>query len=160
MWASTLDSVQMDLYPLIIPALIEREPLMVLAQNLRGWFVMRGRLSLLSILLVTATFHSGTSAAQTTTKNSNSQTSDSHHHVTITGCLTRGPHEEYELVDERGIHNLIYGSEKFNLDSYVGKSVTLVGNRSAVPSTDTGTARPMPHFRVRELRPGAGNCEK
>ncbi|HKF01907.1 MAG TPA: hypothetical protein VKB49_06315, partial [Candidatus Sulfotelmatobacter sp.] len=59
-----------------------------------------------------------------------------------------------------GIHNLVYQSDKFDLDSYVGQSVTLIGDRSAIPSTDTGTARPMPHFKVAELRQASGKCRK
>lgn len=78
--------------------------------------------------------------------------------TTITGCLTRNSHNEYELVDEKGTRNLLYGSA--DLQSYVGQSVTLVGARSATPSTDTGTARPMPHFKVREVRPAPGKCRE
>ena len=111
---------------------------------------MRLRLLLLSIILVSATLYSGNSQAQSGTKK---------HHVTITGCLNK-LHDDYELVDQEGVHNLVYKSEKFDLEPYLGKSVTLVGERSAIPSTDSGTARPMPHFRVRELRPGTGNCER
>lgn len=77
--------------------------------------------------------------------------------VSITGCLTRNSHNQYELVDQKGVRNLLYGSVP--LDSYVGQSVTLVGARSATPSTDTGTARPMPHFKVSDVRPASGQCK-
>jgi hypothetical protein len=61
----------------------------------------------------------------------------------ITGCLsgTSQP-DEYRLRDEKGVTNIVY-STAIHLDSYVGKSVTLTGNQSATPSTDTGTGRPM-----------------
>jgi len=77
----------------------------------------------------------------------------------ITGCLTKNPHDEYELVDEKRVHNLLYSST-VPLDTYVGQSVTLIGERSATPSTDTGTARPVPHFKVVDLRPASGKCGK
>jgi hypothetical protein len=77
----------------------------------------------------------------------------------VTGCLTKTPHNEYELVDEKGIHNLLYSST-IPLDTYVGQSVTVVGVRSATSSTDMGTARPMPHFNVVDLRPASGKCSK
>lgn len=83
---------------------------------------------------------------------------NSQRNLTITGCLTRNSHNKYELVDEKGVHNLLYGSVPF--DSYVGQSATLVGARSTTPSTDTGTARPMPLFKVKELRPANGPCTK
>lgn len=111
---------------------------------------------LMTVLLLTAAALVGKSQAQNTTNNSTQHSKN----VTITGCLTRGPHEEYELVDQKGIHNLIYKSEKINLDSYVGQSVTLVGERSAMPSTEAGMPRAMPHFKVRELQAAAGKCGK
>jgi hypothetical protein len=77
---------------------------------------------------------------------------------TITGCLTSSKHDTYRLVDEKGEMNMVY-STAVDLDSYVGKFVTLVGSQSATPSTDTGTARPMPHFTVLEVRPASGNCK-
>ena len=81
-------------------------------------------------------------------------------HTKITGCLTStGDPDGYQLVDEKGITNLVY-SATLHLDSYVGRSVTLTGDQSATPSTDTGTARPMPHFRVLKVHPAAGNCKK
>lgn len=50
-------------------------------------------------------------------------------------------------------------STTVRLDSYIGRPVTLVGVQSATPSTDTGTARPMPHFKVLEVRPESGTCK-
>jgi hypothetical protein len=122
----------------------------------RGIFIMKQRL-LMAVLLVTTAVFVEKSASQSPTKNSSPQTGK---HVTITGCLTRGPHEEYELVDRQGVHNLIYKSEKVNLDSYVGQPVKLVGERSAIPSTDEATRRPMPHFKVTELQSAPGKCGK
>ena len=80
------------------------------------------------------------------------------HHVTITGCLTKNSHGDYELVDQKGVHNLVYPSEKVDLESHVGQSVSLTGQQSAMPSTDTGTSRPMPHFVVDKLQQGSGKC--
>ena len=77
----------------------------------------------------------------------------------VTGCLTKNTHNEYELVDEKGIHNLLHSST-VPLDTYVGQSVTLVGERSATPSSDLVTARPMPYFKVVDLRPASGKCSK
>jgi hypothetical protein len=51
-------------------------------------------------------------------------------------------------------------SKTVHLDTYVGQYVSLVGNVSATPSTDTGTGRPMPHFIVMEVRPASGSCKK
>ena len=59
-------------------------------------------------------------------------------HQTITGCLTStGSSHEYQLVDEKGVTNIVY-SVTIHLDSYVGQSVTLTGDQSAMPSPDTG----------------------
>lgn len=82
-----------------------------------------------------------------------------HNQSAVTGCLTKNPHNEYELVDEKGIHNLL-SSSTVPLDTYVGQSVTLIGERSSTPSTDVGTARPMPYFKVVDLRPASGKCSK
>src|SRR5580704_70307 len=79
---------------------------------------------------------------------------------TINGCLTsNGRSHEYQLVDENGVTNIVY-STTVHLNSYVGKSVSLVGDQSATPSTDTGTGRPMPHFKVVEVQPASGDCKK
>lgn len=112
------------------------------------------------ILLITATLCTAKSAPQYATQDSNSQTPQPRNYVTITGCLTKSADDDFVVVDQRGIHNLVYQSDKFDLDSYVGQSVTLIGDRGAIPSTDTGTARPMPHFKVMELRPASGKCRK
>ena len=81
-------------------------------------------------------------------------------HSTITGCLTSGDKaDEYRLVDEKGVTNVVY-SATIHLDSYVGQSVTLTGDQSATPSTDTGTGRPMPHFKVLKVKPASGSCKK
>ena len=77
----------------------------------------------------------------------------------LRGCITKNPHNEYELVDEKGTHNFLYSST-VPLDTYVGQSVTVIGELSATSSTDTGTARPMPHFKVLDLRPASGKCSK
>lgn len=78
--------------------------------------------------------------------------------VTITGCLTKNSHGDFELVDQKGVHNLVYKSERVDLESHVGQSVSLTGQQSAKPSTDTGTSRPMPHFVVKKLQEGSGKC--
>jgi hypothetical protein len=56
---------------------------------------MRGRLLVLAILVVTPTFVFSQSPKQKT-------------HSTITGCLTHTSHsDDYRLVDEKGITNII-----------------------------------------------------
>ena len=82
-----------------------------------------------------------------------------HNQSALTGCLAKNPYNEYELVDEKGTHTLLYSST-VPLDTYMGQSVTLVGELSAAPSTDTGPERPMPHFKVVDLRPAPGKCGK
>jgi hypothetical protein len=89
-----------------------------------------------------------------------SQSATPTNYVTITGCLTKNAHGEYELVDQKGVHNLVYKSERVDLESYVGKSVSLTGEQSAMPSTDNGTSHPMPHFVVKRLEQGSGKCGK
>lgn len=89
-----------------------------------------------------------------------SQSPEPKSHSKITGCLTTtGRPHEYRLVDENGVTNEVY-STTIHLDSYVGKSVTLIGDQSATPSTDTGTARPAPHFKVIKAQAGSGDCKK
>ncbi len=107
---------------------------------------MRGRLFVFAMLVV----------APVLAQSPNPKT-----HQTITGCLTgTGQPNEYQLVDEKGITNLVY-SGTVHLDSYVGKSVTLTGDRGATPSTDNGmTGRPTPHFKVVKVQPASGDCKK
>lgn len=81
-------------------------------------------------------------------------------YTTITGCLTSTSiPDEYQLVDEKGVTYIVY-SVSIHLDSYAGQSVTLTGDQSATPSTDTGTGRPIPHFKVLEVKPASGDCKK
>ena len=106
---------------------------------------MRGRLFMLAILMVAPVL---------------AQSPKTKTHQTITGCLTStGSSHEYQLVDEKGVTNIVY-STTVHLNSYVGKSVSLVGDQSATPSTDTGTGRPTPHFKVVEVQPVSGDCKK
>ena len=78
----------------------------------------------------------------------------------ITGCLTStGQPDEYRLVDQKGVTNQVY-STTVHLDSYVGQSVTLTGDQSATPSTDGGTGRPTPHFKVVKVEAASGACKK
>lgn len=117
---------------------------------------MRGSLLVLIILVVT----SGLAFSQNTQSvppNSNSQDVTPGHRTTITGCLSGEP-DHYRLKDEKGVTNMV-DSTTVRLDSYIGRPVTLVGVQSATPSTDTGTARPMPHFKVLEVRPESGTCK-
>jgi hypothetical protein len=108
---------------------------------------MRGRLFVFAILVV--------APALTFSQSPKTKT-----HQTITGCLTStGSSHEYQLVDEKGVTNIVY-STTVHLNSYVGQSVSLVGDQSATPSTDTGTAQPMPHFKVVKVQPASGNCKK
>lgn len=113
---------------------------------LAGRCVMKLRMFMLTIMVVAPVFGF-------------SQSPNPKPHQTITGCLmaTKTSHE-YRLVDEKGVANIVY-SVKIHLDSYVGQSVTLVGNQSATPSTDEGTGRPAPHFKVVEVKPASGTCK-
>jgi hypothetical protein len=115
---------------------------------------MRGNLFLLSILVVTSAF----AFSQTNAPAQNSKGQSTKHKSTITGCLTSSKGKDYRMVDQKGKKNIVY-SKTVDLDSYVGKSVTLVGDLSATPSTDEGTGRPMPVFWAFEVQPASGNCK-
>jgi hypothetical protein len=67
--------------------------------------------------------------------------------------------DEYKLVDEKGVANIV-SSVSVHLDSYVGKSVTLTGDQSAMPTSDSAAGRPMPHFKVIKVKPASGSCKK
>jgi formate-dependent nitrite reductase cytochrome c552 subunit len=111
---------------------------------------------LLAILVIAPAFAFSQTDTQSAAQSSNRQ--NTKRGTTITGCLTSSEHDTYRLVDQKGETNMVY-STAVHLDPYVGQFVTLVGQQSATPSTDTGTARPMPHFVVREVRPASGNCK-
>ena len=90
--------------------------------------------------------------------NSDIQLVTHHKQNSITGCLTSAEHYTYRMVDQKGVTNMVYSST-VHLDSYIGQFVTLVGSKSATPSTDTGTGRPMPHFAVTAVHPATGQCK-
>jgi hypothetical protein len=119
---------------------------------------MKESLFLLTVLLVVPAVVFSQTETPSTSQDNNRQAVQQRNQVSITGCLTSSHHKEYQLVDQDRTTNLVF-SPTVNLDAYVGQSVTLVGNRSATPSTDTGTARPMPHFMVTEVRPASGSCK-
>jgi hypothetical protein len=79
--------------------------------------------------------------------------------VTVTGCVTKNSHNEYEIVDQKGTTYILYGSI-VDLASYAGQFVSLVGDRSATPSTDNADPRPMPHLLVRKAHQASGTCKK
>lgn len=114
---------------------------------------MRQKAFAVALLLLSAVL-----AVSQSSSDADSQSHKETNQVTITGCLLKSPHNHYEIVDEKGITNLVYSS-KVKLGAYVGKSVTLTGERSAMPSTDTGTSRPMPHFVVKDVQPASGSCK-
>ena len=116
---------------------------------------MKERLVLLTVLSVTLALVFSQTGIPKTTQGHGPPMHIKHNQTALTGCLTKNPNNEYELVDEKGIHTLLYSST-VPLDTYMGQSVTLVGELSASPSTDTEPARPMPHFKVVDLRPAAG----
>ena len=120
---------------------------------------MNVRLVLLTVLSVTPTLVFGQAGVQKTTQGHGPPMHIKHNESALTGCLTKNPYNEYELVDKKGIHTLLYSST-VPLDTYMGQTVTLVGELSAAPSTDTGTARTVPHFKVVDLRPAPGKCRK
>jgi len=80
-----------------------------------------------------------------------------HERINITGCLTKNAHNEFELVDEKGIDNLPY-SPVVHLDQFVGKTVTLFGKRAATPSDDTLTRGTQ--FQVSKVKSVSGQCKK
>jgi hypothetical protein len=117
---------------------------------------MRGSLFVLAILVVTPAFAFSQTNAPSAAQNSKGQSTK--HKSTITGCLTSSKGKDYRMVDQKGNANIVY-SKTIDLNSYVGKSVTLVGDKSATPSTDEGTGRPMPVFWALEVQPASGNCK-
>ena len=120
---------------------------------------MKKRFFLLTVLLVAPALVSSQTGVPKATQGHGPPMHLGRNQSALTGCLTKNPHGEYELIDEKGIHNLLYSST-VPLDTYVGQSVTLIGERSATPSTDTRTAQPMPHFKVVDMRPASGKCSK
>lgn len=90
--------------------------------------------------------------------NSDQHNDMEHKQISITGCLTKNSHKEFELVDEKGMHSLPY-SASVNLNQYVGQTVTLVGRLGATPSADTGGSR-KPHFMVSQVQSESGQCKK
>lgn len=112
---------------------------------------MRGHF-LLTVMAVASVLAFGQADA-----NQNNKPAKQSKHETMTGCLT-GKIDEYRLKDEKGKTVLLY-SNNINLESYVGQSVTVVGDQAATPSTDPGTGRPLPHFKVFEVHPGSGACK-
>jgi len=120
---------------------------------------MKELLVLLTVLSVTPALVFSQTGVPKTTQSHGPPMHIKHNQSALTGCLAKNPYNEYELVDEKGTHTLLYSST-VPLDTYMGQSVTLVGELSAAPSTDTGPERPMPHFKVVDLRPAPGKCGK
>src|SRR5215469_2933010 len=120
---------------------------------------MEKRFFLLTVLVVTPALVSSKTGVPKATQDHGHPMHLQRNQSALTGCLTKNSHDEYELVDEKGIHNLLYSST-VPLDTYVGQSVTVMVERSATLSTDTGTARSMPRFKVVDLRPASGKCGK
>jgi|SRR5215467_252788 len=82
-----------------------------------------------------------------------------HKDVTITGCLTKNAHNEYELVDKEGNHNLPY-STSLDLDKYLGHTVTLVGRPASTPSAETTPGPLQTHFLVKKVESASGECKQ
>jgi hypothetical protein len=95
---------------------------------------------------------------QDNTMQQDNTTQSAKKHITITGCLTSVHRGAYQLTAEDGVTYLVYG-KSVQLSDYVGKSVTLEGDKSATPSTDTGTGRPKPHFHAISAQPESGTCK-
>jgi len=117
----------------------------------------RSPLVLVMLLFASALVYSQQNENQSATQGSISRP-PAQQHSAITGCLTSGKHGDYKLVDQQGHTNIVY-SPAVHLDSYVGQSVTLVGDRDTSQGTDTGTARTTAHFKVYEVQPASGNCK-
>lgn len=120
---------------------------------------MEERFFLLTVLLVAPALLSTQTGVPRATQDHGRPMHLKRNQSAVTGCLTKNPHNEFELVDEKGIHNLLYSST-VPLDTYVGQSVTVIGEPSATPSTDMRTARPILYFKVVDLRPASGKCSK
>ena len=120
---------------------------------------MEGRFFLLTVLLITTALVCSQTGVPKGTQDHGHPMHLKRNESAVTGCLTKTPHNEYELVDEKGIHNLLYSST-IPLDTYVGQSVTVIGERGSTPTTDMGTARPLPYFKVVDLRPASGKCSR
>ena len=116
---------------------------------------MKARVFLPTMLLVAPCIVLGQAGASNPTQN-NSQSHPELNQMAITGCLTKSSLNEYELVDQDGVHNLPY-SATVKLDSYVGQEVTLIGRQSATPTIDTA-GHSSPHFQVSKVEP-AGKCD-
>lgn len=82
-----------------------------------------------------------------------------HKDVTITGCLTKNAHNEYELVDKEGSENLPY-STTVDLGKYLGHTVTLVGRRASPPSAETTPGPVQTHFLVKKVESASGQCNR
>jgi hypothetical protein len=121
---------------------------------------MRGTVFVRAILVVALAFAFSQTNAPSAAQDSKGQTAKpgKHERDTITGCLTKTKSNQYRLVDQKRTTNIVY-SKTVHLDSYVGQSVTVVGEQSETPSTDEGTARPMPVFWALEVQPASGNCK-
>lgn len=119
---------------------------------------MKGSRFILAVLVAASSLAFSQSDKPSAAANSDVQLVTHHKHNSITGCLTSAEHDTYRLVDQKGITNMVYSST-VHLDSYIGQFVTLVGSKSATPSTDTGTGRPMPHFAVTAVHPATGQCK-
>ena len=119
---------------------------------------MRRSRFVLTMLVAASALAFSQTSVPSPTQNDGSQPIGHHKRSTISGCLTSAEHDTYRLVDEKGVTHMVY-STTVHLDSYVGQFVTLVGSQSAMPSTDTGTSRPMPHFAVTAVHPATGQCK-
>jgi hypothetical protein len=95
---------------------------------------MEERFFILTVLLVTPALVSSQTGVPKATQDHGHPMHLKRNQSVVTGCLMKNPHNEYELVDEKGNHNLLYSST-VPLDTYVGQSVTLIGERSATPSS-------------------------
>jgi len=116
---------------------------------------MKASIFLLTMLLVPPSIVLGQAGTSNPNQN-NPQGQLELNRMAITGCLTKNSLNEYELVDQEGVHNLPY-SATVNLDPYVGHEVTLIGRRSATPTYDTA-GHSSPHFQVSKAQP-AGKCD-
>lgn len=116
---------------------------------------MKSGVFLLTALLVSVPVIFGQAGASNPAQN-DAQARAERNETSITGCLTKNSANQYELVDQDGVHNLPYSST-IKLDSYVGQAVTLVGRLSPTPTTDMAGPS-SPHFEVSQVQP-SGKCD-
>ena len=112
-------------------------------------------LMLILLLLIPVSVVSGQTGASTVPQ-TNSQPQEERTEISVTGCLTKDSSNQYELVDQEGVHNLPESSS-ISLDQFVGQEVTLIGQRTPMP-TKNSVAQPKARLAVSKVQV-SGKCD-